>query len=137
MDAAETYHTNFPDCSVWPTSVDIFLNAGQSEEEMRVDVMHLSPPCQPFSSAHTIDGKDDEDNEAAMLCIELCLRRSRPRFVTMEETDGVLNPKHQGNFISAVSSLIDCGYSVHWKVLNCKNFGVPCQRRRFFLIAAR
>lgn len=44
-----------------------------------VDIMHLSPPCQPFSPAHTIASPErDEINEAAMFSACHLLEVVRP-----------------------------------------------------------
>jgi DNA (cytosine-5)-methyltransferase 1 len=63
-------------------------------DESKVDVLHLSPPCQVFSFAHTVDGKDDEMNTATFFAVVELVKRTRPRVVTLENTSGlaVLHP---------------------------------------------
>lgn len=133
MDAVSTYRKNFPDCETYHASASDFV--AFPPEELLVDVVHLSPPCQPHSPAHTIAGKDDDRNEASLFCVKECLEASRPRMVTLEQTDGILN--RQEWFRSLVMCFTDLGFSVSWKVLHGVEYGVPQTRKRLFLLAAR
>lgn len=133
IDAVATYRKNFPGCKTYHTSVNEFV--ALPPEDLLVDVVHLSPPCQPHSPAHTIAGKDDDRNEASLFCVEECLGVSRPRMVTLEQTDGILNRPEW--FRTLVRSFTDLGFSVSWKVLHGVEYGVPQTRKRLFLLAAR
>ncbi|KAF8534225.1 S-adenosyl-L-methionine-dependent methyltransferase, partial [Trichophaea hybrida] len=133
LDACNTYSKNFPDAQVYPAPVDLFLTA-LAGKELQVDVVHLSPPCQPHSVAHTIAGKDDENNEAAGLCITTCLEKIIPRFATFEQAFGLVYRLDW--FRAAVSGFIAAGFSVQWDILHCVQYGVPQTRRRLFMIAS-
>lgn len=119
-------------CEALHCSVDEFI--AQATSQHVVDVLHLSPPCQPHSPAHTIAGKDDEMNEASMLCIAELLQVARPRVATLEQTFGILRRPEW--FAKIVNQFTICGYSVAWKLLRCIEFGVPQNRVRLFLLAA-
>ncbi|KAI5851328.1 S-adenosyl-L-methionine-dependent methyltransferase [Morchella snyderi] len=131
-DAINTYRRNFPDCETYYAAANDFV--AFPPEELLVDIVHLSPPCQPHSPAHTIPGKDDDRNEASLFCIKECLEAARPRMVTLEQTDGILN--RQEWFRSLVLCFTDLGFSVSWKVLHGVEYGVPQTRKRLFLLAA-
>lgn len=133
IDAVTTYRRNFPDCETYLVSANDFV--ALPPEDLLVDVVHLSPPCQPHSPAHTIAGKDDDRNEASLFCVKECLEASRPRMVTLEQTDGILN--RQEWFRSLVMCFTDLGFSVSWKVLHGVEYGVPQMRKRLFILAAR
>lgn len=133
IDAVTTYTRNFPDCETYFVSVNDFV--ALPPEDLLVDVVHLSPPCQPHSPAHTIAGKDDDRNEASLFCVKECLEVSRPRMVTLEQTDGILN--RQEWFRSLVMCFTDLGFSISWKVLHGVEYGVPQTRKRLFILAAR
>lgn len=133
IDAVATYRINFPSCKTYHISANEFV--ALPPEDLLVDVVHLSPPCQPHSPAHTIAGKDDDRNEASLFCIKECLEASRPRIVTLEQTDGILN--RQEWFRSLVMCFTDLGFSVSWKVLHGVEYGLPQTRKRLFLLAAR
>lgn len=133
IDAATTYRKNFPSCKTYHLSVNEFV--ALPPEDLLVDIVHLSPPCQPHSPAHTIAGKDDDRNEASLFCIKECLEASRPRMATLEQTDGILN--RQEWFRKLINFFTDLGFSVSWKVLHGVEYGVPQTRKRLFLLAAR
>jgi DNA (cytosine-5)-methyltransferase 1 len=101
-----------------------------------VDVLHVSPPCQPFSPAHTIpNARRDEMNQAALPSVHQLIEKLKPRVVTMEETEGLFS-RHVEWFDLAINIFTSLGYSVRWKILQCSAFGVPQSRKRLVIIAA-
>ena len=132
-EAVSTYRRNFPQCTTYHSTANDFLTL--RHPELLVDVVHLSPPCQPHSPAHTIAGKDDDNNEASLFCVRQCLQACRPRMVTLEQTDGLLNRPEW--FRSLAMMFTDLGFSLSWKVLHGVEYGVPQTRKRLFLLAAR
>ena len=130
--AISSFKTNFPAASCYHAPIDQFLaNIGES---ILVDVLHISPPCQPYSPAHTREGRNDEPNQAAMFSIDKLLDTCRPRYATVEQTPGILN--HQPFFWGLLSQFLDKGYSVVFKVLYGVEYGLPQNRKRLFVIAA-
>ncbi|KAL9625639.1 MAG: hypothetical protein Q9160_000352 [Pyrenula sp. 1 TL-2023] len=101
----------------------------------KVDVLHISPPCQPFSPVHTKAGVNDESNEAALFCIGDLLNAVKPRVVTMEETFGLYR-QHQEFFYAVIKQFTTAGYSVRHRIINCSEYGVPQTRRRLVLFAS-
>jgi len=129
--AIQAYQMNFPAATPYHTHVDQLLR--NLNESILVDVLHISPPCQPYSQAHTVAGKNDESNEAALFAITGLLEASRPRFATVEQTDGILY--HE--FLPALMSpFLDKGFSVAFRVLYGSEYGVPQLRKRLVVIAA-
>lgn len=133
-DACHTFGSNFPEAEVFQTPVNYFVTAFAGAESLQVDVLHLSPPCQPHSVAHTVAGKDDETNEAAGLCVSECLAAVRPRYGTFEQAFGLVYRAHW--FRTAIRGFTDVGFSVRWDILHCVQYGVPQTRRRLFMVAA-
>lgn len=108
--AIEAYGSNFPQASALPDDVEAVISAAkQDPDSFYVDILHLSPPCQPHSHAHTVAGKDDEINEAAGLCIENLLDAVKPRMVTLEQTDGIISRPDW--FRTFIRSFVAQGYS--------------------------
>lgn len=133
--AIATYHANFPNTRCEGIAVNDFITA--LTEDYKVDVLHLSPPCQTFSPAHTRPGPNDESNGASFLAIEELLKKVKPRVVTLEETFGLTRiHDHLPWFNSMIQSLTKLGFSVRWKVFNLQDFGLPQPRRRLFLFAS-
>jgi len=66
----KTWRAAFPASQHLHHVVNDFIAAPSMPEEFQVDVLHLSPPCQVFSPAHTKAGKNDEENKAALYACE-------------------------------------------------------------------
>ncbi|DAA76692.1 TPA_exp: C-5 cytosine methyltransferase DMTA [Trichophyton benhamiae CBS 112371] len=131
--AINSYRANFPSCLAEHSEVAQFLTS--LPRELLVDVMHVSPPCQPFSPAKTIAAAHDEANEACLFSIYRLIELCKPRVATMEQTSG-LKQRHPIWLDAIIHSLIELGYSVRWRLVNCKDYGVPQSRCRLILIAA-
>ncbi|KAI6780044.1 uncharacterized protein J7T54_007520 [Emericellopsis cladophorae] len=67
-------------------------------QHIRVDVLHLSPPCQPFSPAHTRPSPQDDENIFALYSCNALIDKVRPRIITVEETFGLPMQRHQDYF---------------------------------------
>lgn len=132
--AAQTLRSNFPDTRVYNMDVTDFINA--KDTRCDVDILHLSPPCQFWSPAHTVAGKNDENNIAVLFsCTEL-IKKFRPRLFTVEQTFGILSPKFSGFFNTFLQGFTKFGYSVTWKVTPLANYGVPQLRKRLLMIGS-
>ncbi|KAK4164212.1 S-adenosyl-L-methionine-dependent methyltransferase [Cladorrhinum sp. PSN259] len=101
-----------------------------------VDILHLSPPCQVFSPAHTTPGKDDEKNRDILLVCGHLIDKVRPRLFTVEQTFGILAQKFHEDFTALIHGFTGHGYSVRWKVITLANFGIPQTRRRLIIIGS-
>lgn len=107
------------------------------KEDFRVDVLHLSPPCQTFSIYHVHNGKNDELNQATFFAIEELIKKVKPRIVTLEEAFGLSNMmKHQAWFRAMIQIFTKLGFSLRWKVFKFCDYGLPQPRRRLILFAS-
>ncbi|KAJ5825393.1 hypothetical protein N7474_002531 [Penicillium riverlandense] len=131
--AITTYGRNFPGVLLENASIYDFLT--NDDAFLRVDVLHCSPPCQPFSPAHTVNCDRDDANSACVFSCENLLLRAKPRVLTIEETHG-LAERHKLVFGRVILDLVENGYSVRWAILDCLNYGVPQSRKRLCIIAA-
>ncbi|KAJ5330783.1 hypothetical protein N7476_000566 [Penicillium atrosanguineum] len=134
IHAVDTYRRNFEDTDIY--HAEFFQLMTIPESELRVDIAHCSPPCQPFSPAHTVNNQtNDERNSACVFTGSDLIKRVRPRVLTMEETNG-LNERFKPEFNRIILNFIQDGYSVRWSVLECSYYGVPQFRKRLMMIAA-
>ncbi|KAG4283325.1 DNA (Cytosine-5-)-methyltransferase [Fusarium proliferatum] len=93
-----------------------------------VDILHCSPPCQPFSPAHTRASERDQDNiDALFACCEL-VKRLRPRIVTVEQTFGLARPGHTHVLQTFLSDFTQHGYSIRYRVARLWGLGIPQKR---------
>ena len=58
----------------------------------------------------------------------------RPKYLFLENVRGLLNHDGGSTFETIIRTLDELGYDVEWQVLNSKNFGVPQNRERVFVI---
>ncbi|PFH62761.1 hypothetical protein XA68_11984 [Ophiocordyceps unilateralis] len=116
-------------------AVDEFI-VSTSKERIRSDFLHLSPPCQPFSPAHTHDSVHDDENKDAFLGSGVLVDKIRPRIVTLEETFGIKFNEHRQFLQALIGHLTHLGYSVRWKVVRLCTWGCAQDRKRLIIIAA-
>ncbi|KAK6840462.1 C-5 cytosine methyltransferase DmtA [Apiospora arundinis] len=94
-------------------------------------------PCQPYSPAHTRAGKHDDSNEALLFVCQDVVKVERPRVITLEETFGILShEKHAGFFKALVRGFTDLSFSLRWKIVDLRNWGVPMKRQRLVMIGS-
>ncbi|SNH23308.1 type II DNA modification methyltransferase [Streptococcus pneumoniae] len=98
-----------------------------------VDIICGGFPCQAFSIAGNRRGFEDT---RGTLFFEIARFASilRPKYLFLENVKGLLNHENGVTFETIISTLDELGYNVEWKVLNSKNFGVPQNRERVFII---
>ncbi len=90
-------------------------------------------PCQSFSVAGKRRGFDDTRG-TLFFDIARILAEKRSRLVVLENVKGLLSHDEGKTFQTILGVLSDLGYVVEWQVLNSKNFGVPQNRERVFII---
>ena len=106
-------------------------------EDFKVDILHVSPPCQPWSPIHVWEGKNDDLNEATFLAVGDIVKKVKPRIVTLEETFGLTRTvESMAWFRQMIQMFTKMGFSVRWKVFNLADFGLPQPRKRLFIFAS-
>ncbi|OAA42752.1 C-5 cytosine methyltransferase [Metarhizium rileyi] len=134
-DVWETYTLNFPQTTLYKSTVDRFIGQ-MPDSPIRVDVLHISPPCQYFSPAHTVPCSRDDDNIFAQFSCLTLVKKLRPRLVTIEQTFGLTQDQHRPYFRSLIGDLTQLGYSVRWKVVALCTWGLAQTRKRLIILAA-
>ena len=108
-----------------------------TDDEVRaighVDVICGGFPCQAFSIAGARRGFEDT---RGTLFFEIARFASilKPKFLFLENVKGLLNHDRGNTFKTILGALDGLGYDVEWQVLNSKNFGIPQNRERVFII---
>jgi len=90
-------------------------------------------PCQAFSIAGKRQGFNDTRG-TLFFEIARILRDKKPRHFILENVKGLLSHEGGETFQTIIGVLTDLGYFVEWQVLNSKNFGVPQNRERVFIV---
>lgn len=98
-----------------------------------VDIICGGFPCQAFSIAGNRRGFEDTRGN---LFFEIARFTSilRPKILFLENVRGLLNHDKGRTFGTILQTLDGLGYNVEWQVLNSKDFGVPQNRERVFII---
>ena len=144
--ARETYIHNYGEPKYYPTNV-----YDREIPTESLDIYTTSPPCQAFSLAGKRLGKDDKRGVLFFNSLEF-IEKNKPRYFIFENVKGLLSDDNGKtfsewlNFLGGKSvngnSVIfpyedSVPYHLYWKVLNAKNYGVPQNRERVFLIGIR
>ncbi len=97
------------------------------------DLLTAGFPCQSFSIAGKRKGFRDT---RGTLFFEICriVEKKKPDFLLLENVKGLLNHDGGNTFKIILNSLSELGYDCEWEVLNSKNFGVPQNRERVFIV---
>jgi DNA (cytosine-5)-methyltransferase 1 len=90
-------------------------------------------PCQAFSIAGKRAGFEDTRGTLIYDVFRI-IKEKHPKLVLLENVKGLLSHDNGRTFKTIITSLADLGYAVEWQVLNAKNFGVPQNRERVFII---
>ena len=110
-----------------------------TDEEWRkfkgtVDVICGGFPCQSFSVAGKRKGFLDETRGTLFFEIARAAKQIKPRILFLENVKGLLSHDKGRTFGIILNTLDELGYDCEWQVLNSKNFGVPQNRERVFII---
>lgn len=110
-----------------------------SNEEWRelkgtVDIICGGFPCQAFSIAGKRKGFLDETRGTLFFEIARAAEQIKPRTLFLENVRGLLSHDKGRTFRTIISTLDELGYDAEWQILNSKNFGVPQNRERVFII---
>ena len=103
----------------------------------KADLITHGSPCQSWSLAGKNEGGDKGSGTRSSLMwysVEI-IREVRPKYVIWENVKNVLSKKHRHNFDLYIDALDKMGYKSYFEVLNAKNYGVPQNRERIFVIS--
>ena len=90
-------------------------------------------PCQSFSIAGKRGGFSDTRG-TLFFEIARAAQEKQPRLLLLENVKGLLSHDKGRTFGTSLNTLDELGYDLQWQVLNSKNFGVPQNRERIFII---
>lgn len=110
-----------------------------TDEEWRkfrgtVDIICGGFPCQAFSIAGKRKGFLDETRGTLFFEIARAAKEIKPPLLFLENVKGLLSHDKGRTFRTILSTLDELGYDAEWQLLNSKDFGVPQNRERVFII---
>lgn len=99
----------------------------------KVDIICGGFPCQAFSIAGKQLGFEDTRG-TLFYEIARATKEIKPRYLLLENVRNLLSHDKGQTFTRILKILDELGYDVEWQVLNSKNFGVPQNRERVFIV---
>ena len=128
----ETYRYNHKNTELIIKSlVDI-----KSEEIPDCDIIIGGPPCQSWSLAGAMKGKEDSRGQLFYEYVRV-IKDKRPMAFVAENVKGIISKAHIESFNEIVDMFKESGYTVTYKLVNAKNYGVPQDRERVFIVGVR
>lgn len=125
--AVKTYSTNFGG------EIHGDITKIKSEEIPDFDVLLGGFPCQPFSQAGLHKGFSDTRG-TLFFEVERILHDKRPKIFLLENVKQLVGHDHGNTFKVIIEHLKALNYSVDYKVLAAKDFGVPQIRERIYIV---
>ena len=124
---------------------DITLQENKDRIPEGVDILCAGFPCQPFSMAGKRQGFSDEKKGTLFYDLRDIIAAKHPRIILLENVQGLLsihNRDEEGNRLpeKTIETILhilrdELGYyGPDPQVLNARNFGVPQNRNRVFIV---
>ena len=110
----------------------------KSEDVPDADIWCFGFPCQDISVAGKQRGLAGKRSGIYYNIIDLLKGKEesvKPAYLLVENVKNLLSVNAGFDFASVLSAMDQAGYDCRWQVLNSKNFGVPQNRERVFIIA--
>lgn len=100
------------------------------------DLLVGGSPCQDLSIAGKRAGLDGARSGLFFEYVR-ALQEKKPSYFIWENVKGALSSNQGRDFAAVLHTLAEEGYSLWWQVLNAKDFGVPQNRERIFVVGTR
>lgn len=131
----ETYRHNHPKTFLDTRSVKEI----KTNEIPKCDGIIGGPPCQSWSLAGSRKGKNGIDDHRGKLIYEYLriVKDKKPTFFVFENVSGILSPSNQKEFTKFREKLENLNYNITYQNLNAKDYGIPQDRKRVFLVGIK
>ena len=125
--AQTTYQANFNEIPYGDiTQID-------EKEIPEFDFLLAGFPCQPFSQAGLKKGFEDTRG-TLFFDIARIIKYHKPKVVFLENVKNLAGHDKGNTLKVIVATLGDLGYKVTYKILNAKEFGLPQNRARIYIV---
>ena len=100
------------------------------------DVLLAGFPCQAFSYAGNRDGFADATRGTLFFDVLRILNRKKPDGFILENVEGLVS-HDEGRTFKTIITCLEKNYKVSYRVLNAKDFGVPQDRKRIYIVGVK
>lgn len=105
----------------------------------KFDLVTYGFPCQDITAIGKQQGLEIDSETRSSLVWEVLkiIECYRPKFCIGENVKALVGSKFKKDFLKIIERLNELGYTTYYKVLNSKNFGVPQNRERVYIVSIR
>lgn len=93
------------------------------------------PPCQGFSIQRR--GSDIDKRNELVLKYGKLIEELYPMYFVMENVTGIVGKRGKTILQQLIEDVEKIGYTVHIKLLDAQDYGVPQRRKRYFIVGER
>lgn len=129
--ACAMYEANYHDNSFHDVTK---MTDKEIEKLPNFDVLTAGFPCQAFSISGKKKGFLDETRGTLFFEVLRFINIKRPHAFILENVKHLVHHDNGRTFTIMIDSLNELGYTVKYKVLNAKDFGVPQNRERIVIV---
>lgn len=130
-----TYRENFGEVPFG----DITKESTKKYIPKQFDVLCGGFPCQPFSHAGLKKGFEDTRGTLFFDVVDIINRRKESgnpvKVIFLENVKGLKNHDKGNTLKTIIRTMDELGYHISTEILNSKNFGLPQNRERIFIVA--
>lgn len=103
------------------------------------DFLTYSTPCTDLSNAGLQKGMEEGSGTRSSILwyTRHAIIAKKPKYLMLENVQAMVSGKFFPFFLKWLAELKEYGYTNYWKVLNAKDYGVPQNRERVFVISIR
>lgn len=132
ITAYKTLHPEYAD-----RNVGDLTNADWSQIKKPIDLMFYSTPCQSVSIAGNRKGMKEGDTAASALIwhTRRAIETLRPKYLILENVAGILDSTNIKEFNKWQLTLNGYGYNNFIAILNSRDYCVPQNRERVFMVS--
>ena len=99
------------------------------------DLFTYSFPCQDLSVAGKQAGLGKGTRSGLLYECEKIIEAKKPKYLLLENVKNLVGKKFKSQFDEWLEYLEGLGYTNYWQVLNAKDYGVPQNRERVFVVS--
>ena len=126
QDALNVYNLNFKENNV-PLDIQSIKSIGE------FDLLCAGFPCQPWSSAGSRQGFMDRRGNMIYNIIDIC-QKYHPSTIILENVPNLETINGGKTLELILNEFKTIGYNLDYKIINSKDFGIPQDRKRLFIV---
>lgn len=100
----------------------------------KFDILVAGFPCQPFSSIGKREGFKHKTQGTLFYDVARIIDQHKPSAFLLENVSGLITHDDGRTFSTIISTLVELGYEVEYKILDASDYGVPQKRERIYIV---